>query len=287
MEKLNLQQIQQEELNMLKDIIEFLKKHNIKYYICGGTAIGAIRHKGFIPWDDDIDIMMPRPDFEKFQKFVKDNEKKLNDYLEVISYDLGNMSFPLCKVEKKNLILDEVCVQEDNQKYLWIDVFPIDGFPESEEESKKFYKKVLRMRKLVIISCSNKKHLIHYCKRKIYIIPKLIMRFFLKNIKEKIAEKYSNFVKKYNYENSKYVGAVVWGYGPQERLLKEKIKDFKASFEWLEVNLMECYDEYLTNLYGDYMQLPPIEKRFNHQLIVYKIGDEEKDEKDLNRVCNK
>ena len=113
------------------------------------------------------------------------------------------------------------------------------------------------------------------------------MRFFLKNIKEKIAENYSNFIKKYDYENSKYVGAVAWDYGPQERLLKEKIKDFKGSFEGLEVNLLEGYDEYLTNIYGDYMQLPPIEKRFNHQLIVYKIGDEEKDEKDLNRVCHK
>ena len=270
--KLNLKQIQNEELNMLKIILEFLKKYDIKYFICGGTAIGAIRHKGFIPWDDDIDIMIPRPDFEKFQKIVKENGKKLNDDLEVISYDLGNMSFPFCKIGNKNLLLDEVCVQEENQNYLWIDVFPIDGLPENQKEIERFYKKVLKMRKCLIISCSNKKHLIHYCKIKIYIIPKLIMRFFLKNKKDKIAKRYSEFIKKYNYENSRYVGVVAWGYGSQEKLHKEKINDFTCDFEGLKVNLLECYDEYLTNLYGDYMLIPPIEKRFDHRLIVYKIG---------------
>ena len=96
MKYLTIEEIHVEETKMLKKFIEFCEKNNLTYYICGGTLLGAIRHKGFIPWDDDIDVMMPRKEFEKLEKIL--NKKRISENLEFISYDNGNMNYPFGKI---------------------------------------------------------------------------------------------------------------------------------------------------------------------------------------------
>lgn len=270
--ELSLEEIHKEETEMLKRIIEFCDKNEIKYYICGGTLLGAIRHKGFIPWDDDVDLLFPRPEFEKFERIVKEKNCEISENLKVISYDLKTMKFPFCKVMNTNIVLDENCVQDESQKYLWIDIFPMDGLSEKKEENINLYNKVIKLRKKLLILVSNERYLKNYSKAKWKFLPKKIFKLLFKHKTEKYAKKLDNLVKTYDYNSSKYVGGIVWGYGPQEKMLKEELEDIKVEFENLEVNTFNCYDLYLKNLYGDYMKLPPIEKRYNHNLKVYKIN---------------
>ena len=129
MKYLTLEEIHKEETEILKKFISFCDENNLTYYICGGTLLGAIRHKGFIPWDDDIDVMMPRNEFEKLEKIL--NEKKIAENLSFISYDNGNMHYPFGKVINTNIKIDDSCVKDKLEQYLWIDIFPMDGIPES------------------------------------------------------------------------------------------------------------------------------------------------------------
>ncbi len=269
---LTIEEIHNEEANILRLIKDFCESNDITYYICGGTLLGAIRHKGFIPWDDDIDVLMPRKQFEKFEKLAL--EKKIAENLDVISYDNGTMNYPYCKVVNRNIKISEECLKDKSEPYLWVDIFPMDGLPESDRKNKKIYKKVIRNRKLLLMLCAEENYIDNFSKSKIKRFAKKIIRGLLgKRFIKRIARRLDSLSKTYDFETSKYVGGVVWGYGPQERLLKSEVDDVELEFEGIKVNGLSCYDKYLTNLYGDYMTLPPVEKRITHEIKVYKVGE--------------
>ena len=161
-------------------------------------------------------------------------------------------------------------------QFLWIDIFTIDGLFENEKDNIKLYKKVIKKRKMLCLYLAVdeniKKNDKNYKKRKVKKQIKDIIKFLLgKNKKIKLSKQLDELSKTYDFDKSKYVGGVVWGYGPQEKLQKNELKDTLVDFEGLKVNTFECYDKYLKNLYGDYMKLPPVEKRVAHNLNVYKI----------------
>lgn len=269
---LTIEEIHNEEANILKLIKDFCESNDITYYICGGTLLGAIRHKGFIPWDDDIDVLMPRKQFEKFQEIA--SKKKIGDNIDIISYHNGTMNYPYCKVINKNIRIADECLKDKLEPYLWVDIFPMDGLSENENDNKKLYKKVIKTRKLLLMLCAEDNYIQNFSKSKIKSIGKKVIRFFLgKRYIKRISKKLDKLSKTYDFEESEYVGGVLWGYGPQERLLKSELKDMKVDFEGMKVNTFECYDKYLTNLYGDYMTLPPVEKRITHEIKVYKVGE--------------
>lgn len=269
---LTIEEIHKEELIMLQTFVNFCEEHNLQYFICGGTLLGAVRHKGFIPWDDDIDILMPRPDFEKFQEIVKKNNLLIDHYLEVHSFGLKNLNDPFCKVMNLNTVMDKHYIEDEFDKHLWLDVFPMDGLPESDKKTKKIYKKILFLRRILVMLKAKEEVIKNESKTKLKAMIKPIIRIMLKPIGvQGIVKMIDNTCKKYDYETLKYVGGIAWGYGPQEKLLKENIKDCKISFEGLQVNTFSCYDEYLKNLYGDYMKLPPKEKQVAHIMKVRKI----------------
>lgn len=275
-ELLSLEDIHKEEINMMQAFMQYCEKNNITYYICGGTLLGAIRHKGFIPWDDDIDILMPRPDFLKFEKLaLKDNLLIAKD-LEVHSFNLGNLNDPFCKIMNLNTVMDKHYVDDEYDKHLWLDVFPMDGLPEDKEKTEKIYKKVLFLRRVVVMLKAKDEIIKNESKSKAKAIIKPILRTLLKPIGiRRIVNKINKICMKYDYETSKYVGGIAWGYGPQEKLLRENVKDQKVTFENLEVNTFACYDEYLRNLYGNYMELPSKDKQVAHIMKVRKIKDGE------------
>ena len=268
MKKLTLRELQMSELAILSAFHEFCKKNNLNYSLAGGTLLGAIRHKGFIPWDDDIDVCMPRPDYEKFYNSFHDQK---SDF--ILSIDRGkNAQYPFLK-----LMDPRISVKEDNiaeVENCWIDIFPIDGFPAKQQKvivlQKKanFYRDIIRYSKLEgIKGYKGKRSKISFYIRKLYSTLYGYKRAHNNLIK---------LAKDNKYTESKYVGCVVWGfYGIGERMLKSEYEKFvDVEFEGHTFKAMSCWDSYLTGIYGDYMQLPPEEKRVYHGIKAYRVEEE-------------
>ena len=100
-------------LEMLKDFDAVCRRHGIRYQLFAGSALGAVRHNGFIPWDDDIDILMPRPEYEKFEKLAKENNLFISENLEVHSWGLGNLNDPFCKIMNLNTVMDKHYINDE------------------------------------------------------------------------------------------------------------------------------------------------------------------------------
>lgn len=131
MRLLSSDEVKKHELMILLDVQDFCEKNNICFYISGGTLLGAIRHHGFIPWDDDIDICMPRPDYELFLQTYK----SAHGYIPMAN-TLGNWVNPFAKVIDPNTKV--VSCISDNEPGLWIDVFPVDGLPDNFADAKNY-----------------------------------------------------------------------------------------------------------------------------------------------------
>ncbi len=270
---LTLREIQIEETNILRQIVEFCQKHDITYYLCGGTLLGAIRHQGFIPWDDDIDIIMTRPEFERFEKIAQ--EEVIGPSLKLLAYDYGTLPLPFAKVVNTVFHVDYEIEPDELERYLWVDIFTFDGLPDSEQETAEFYRKVIRKRKDILLLSVSEDNLRLRTKDRKSLRIKQLIRFFIRgNLRTKLIQKkakeYDALVKNYDYSSSKYIGGVNWGYGPQERMLRDHIDSVDVEFEGMLVSGLKNYDEYLGNLYGDYMKLPPENQRFTHQIKIYR-----------------
>lgn len=266
--KLTLDEIKKVELSILFEFNAFCKKYNLKYYLAGGTLLGAIRHKGFIPWDDDIDICMPRKDYLLFlEKF-----DECNDNLRVKSNLKNNFGAPFSKVVDIRTKIDSKYVQNDVDTNLWIDVFPIDGLPESIEEVKSVYAKCDFYRKILMLSGAKLGEGTTVLKKYAKYILRPLARLYGK---QRCIENIEKIATQYPYDECKYVGAITWGlYGVGERMLKSEFeKAVEVEFEGYKFPAFSCWDSYLKGLYGDYMQLPPIEKRKTHDIIAYLIEE--------------
>ena len=266
--KLSQREIQERELKILLHVQKICEAHGLKFYLCGGTLLGAIRHKGFIPWDDDIDIFMPRSDYEKFLTiFEKENENK---NFAAKSLFLGNSPMPYGRIW--DLSTEVEAQYDENKKCLWIDIFPVDGLPADLNEVKKIYDKMGKYRLLRNAGCAKlgegKTALRKYAK---YILKPLARRYGI----SRLSRKMDAIAMRYPYETSEYVGNVTGGlYGVGERMLKSEYeKAVTVTFEGHEFPAMSCWDSYLTGIYGDYMTPPPPEKRKTHDMVVYMRED--------------
>lgn len=273
-EIINLKEIQNLEYEILKKFVKFCEKYNLKYCLCGGTLLGAIRHQGFIPWDDDIDIMMPRPDFNKFINLLK--EKNINEELkdlELASYELDkNYIYPITKLYDKRT---KIKFNDHIVNYplgLWIDIFVLDGVPNGQISRKiKFkYQRVLTYLNVMSITkfgIKRKNRVLTYGQFLLYpifIIARLIGHKIFVGLLEKNAKTYS-------FENSKYVAVYTGRALEKEIMPKDEFMNLKKTkFENTEFYIPGNYDYYLTRLYGDYMKLPPENQReTRHDMKIY------------------
>ena len=241
-------------------IQKFFEKHNIKYYACGGTALGAIRHKGLIPWDDDIDLYVPREDYDRLNLYNEELNKL--GYNFVCFENNKNYYLPFGKIEDKNTTLWEV----NRFKYItgvYVDIFPLDYFSGSKED-------VINEQERYYNIYSNFQHSIEYTPIK--EIFELMLFGHIPTAWLRIKSYLYHPFRKYNYKRLiEEIDLARKGKGewcvctPQWRGKVFKTEWFENAievpFENTTIKVPSEYDEYLTLLYGDYMTPPPLEKR--------------------------
>ena len=264
MKELTLENIKKEELKILLRLDMFCKNNNLKYYLSGGTLLGAVRHKGFIPWDDDIDVCMPRKDYE----FLLKNFSTDKNNIEIRCNLLNNFNAPFAKIVNLNTIIDSKFDESDDNKYLWIDIFPIDGLSENLEEVKNIYDKCNFYRNVLMLAYAKLGEGTTFFRKYAKYLLKPLAKLYGR---KRCVEKLEKIALSNPYEKSKYVGAVTWGlYGAGERMLKSEFeKSVEVEFEGHKFPAFFCWDSYLRGLYGNYMELPPVEKRKTHNMTVY------------------
>lgn len=270
MQKLTLQETQAVLYEMLDCFATYCEEHQLRYYLVGGTLLGAVRHKGFIPWDDDIDVGMPRPDYERFLELTK--EQPLAPHLKVLSPNTHTLTLPFVEIIHTGTKVERIqsrCLEEENKVlHLFMDVFPQDGWPSSERETAKLVKRMAFCRKLNLLSRAKLGEGATPV-RAIAKIPALLVAKAISN--RRILQYMDRYAKRFDYDTSVYAGAVTYGiYGIGERCRREEITKFvQVPFGNRTYNAPGCYDSYLSAIYGDYMILPPEEKRHNHELNAY------------------
>lgn len=256
MKELTLKEIQQESLKILVDVDHFCKSHNIDYSLAYGTLIGAIRHQGFIPWDDDIDIIMTRTCFERF---IKEYESR-KGYKLVSPYDKNSyIAFArVCDIEK-TLIVSRT-PWSNYTTGIWIDIFPIDSIDDNESEHKMRWKRLNRTWRITAIARGAKANPFsneHWHKPNYLIWLKKVL-FFNGVFVRKAIECYIKSINDPKYYHSGHVAQLACcdEYGFYD---KNDFYSFTSvRFEGFTLKAIEKYDKVLRQLYGNYMQLPPL-----------------------------
>ncbi len=268
MKQLTSEEIKKKELNILIKFSDFCEKNNLRYYLAYGTLLGAIRHKGFIPWDDDIDVMMPRSDYTRFLELTGYNP--IYDKFETRLYrDCKNPCiYPFIKVEDMTTIVFEAGKSKKYVSGVWIDIFPMDGYPESKEDADINFKKYLKLRHAYDLAITNP----FYVKQA--FIKKCIKIFFVPFMKlygiNKLCKKLEDMSQKYPYESSKAIAECIWADNSHSYLLKEELEPCcEVSFEGHNFKAPGNYNTYLTRIYGDYMTLPAESERIQHRFKAY------------------
>ncbi len=273
MRKLELKEIKEMELNLLVEFDRLCRENHLYYTLCGGTLLGAVRHKGFIPWDDDIDVLMPRPDYDRLLNDRKIDKSGLAEYAELCHWKNGTLGYPFMKLVDNRTRVDVDYFDNDlNVNKIWIDIFPIDGNPKDKKALNRIYRKSIRLRRLLCLKLAKSGEGKTTLKR--LLKPALIKILSLIRIKE-LCKRMDTLASTYDFGESEYIGGILWGYGPQERIhKKEYMTPVKLEFEGHFFNAPSNYHEYLTGLYKDYMQLPPKDKRIVHGLHAYMVEEE-------------
>ena len=261
MKKIEFDELKKLQLEILEKVHNFCAYNHINYTLSSGTLIGAIRHKGYIPWDDDIDIEMTRPNYNKFIKGFNGAYKEL----EVLCPELDwGYYAPYANVCDNRTILIEGDNGHNGRKVgIKIDVFPIDGLPDDENKCRSIFKKVNRyntfmMYKRYPLSYFRKGNIL---KRNIkscvwYLLHLVPYSFFQKKL-----HKIATF---YDFNKSKNVGPILF-MNNKCSINKEVFSKYQETqFEDKKFQIIQDYDIYLKALYGDYMQFPPEEKRVAH-----------------------
>ena len=258
MRNITFEEAKKIELEILVDIASFCDKWGLRYYLAYGTLIGAVRHKGFIPWDDDIDIWMPRKDYETLIE-IYNRENENENYLLVAPEDKLSKHSIVKVIDTRTVKIEEGISYKEGYLGIDIDIFPLDGQPENDEEYQKFYKKMQRLYKLHYYLCLEEKRSL---KHRI-AIP--IIRA-LTGGKKKILVRAKKIHSKYSFEVSKNIGAVESNFNSvKNRFSKNDFENFvMMEFEGVSLRCPIGYDNILKTMYGDYMELPPMEKQITH-----------------------
>ena len=265
MKELTLREIQLASLEILKTFADICEENGFKYLLAYGTLLGAVRHKGFIPWDDDLDVIMPRPDYNRFIEYCKEHKEQLKP-LELMHYSTNKeYIYPIARLSDSRYVAD-YNVAKDYGLGTFIDIYPYDGCSVNFEESQKDRKKLKYFIALIYLSGLKKPEkslqggvIRSVGKLCIYCLGHIIGA-------NRLCEFFDKRSQRINYDNSKYV-LCTWDGNITPKSMFENI--MYISFESGKFKAPMDYDLFLTQFYGNYMELPPENERVGHHF--YKI----------------
>lgn len=262
---LSLRELQAVSLDLLSHFDAFCREHGIEYCLCGGTMLGAARHKGFIPWDDDVDVMLLRDEYERLLALA---DKADDGAHALISSRDETFARDYARYVWKEYGKDEDDVAEDDCPWLGIDVFPVDDLPDSDAD----FARQLKDRRLprdIFITCSSRRG-----------AGSTALKRFVRDVARPFARAYGAFrasrkseeiCRRFTGAGGRDIGIVCGMYGLRERWPRASYKPFvSVLFEGREFPAPAGYDTYLSAIYGDYMALPPEDKRKPSHIRVWK-----------------
>lgn len=261
-----LRQLQLKCLAILVYFKGICEKNNLTFYLAGGTAIGALRHRGFIPWDDDVDVFMPRPDYEKLTRIWNEvadtsryvfcrSTREVNYHHHAASIVDITTTF----IEKRN-------VNSDIPQGVMMDVIPLDGCPDSK------IKRFFQLYNALKFAALNPQRLPENKSKKIYYATKIMLSAVRsKHLRDSIWINAEKHMIKYGFYNNQNITELIgeWHGMIAKHPLNDFVSTVDVSFEGYKMPLMRGYDPYLRSVFGDYMQLPPPEKRVPKTIIEY------------------
>jgi lipopolysaccharide cholinephosphotransferase len=278
MKKLTQEEIKKHELDILLELQRVCDAHGIKFYLAYGTLLGAVRHGGFIPWDDDVDVIMSRPDYNRLIQICHEGQAFHKPY-QMICGDDGSLYLPYMKITDTSTKVSEEYLNDQADQCLWVDVFPMDGITSDGEEIEKILKKGRIYRRLLFWNFVRLDY-------KGTSLPRRIAKILGVGIAklvgaERCKRKILDLAKRTPYDQAEYVLDVVadehrcmavHGKAIPKSMYEESMV---ISFEGYSFYAMKDYDYYLKFYYGDYMKLPPEKERIGHEMNVYTADTEE------------
>lgn len=255
-----LRKLQLTQLKILEEVHMICQKYDIKYYLIGGTLLGAVRHKGFIPWDTDIDIAMKRDDYERFANICLN--KLTNNFSYIYYKNQKKYYSPHAKVCLNDTMLiysNKTKNLKHENKCIYIDVFPLDNVPFDKKKQKKQRKLLKTIKKIRYYKMGT-----IYKKGLMYSIGKYLLKFLFYIIPSKLLNKLEDqIMKKYNKEDSTHIANMASHYDYYKQVMDKNIygKPQLIEFEGKLFYAPEKTHEYLVKIYGDYMKIPSEDER--------------------------
>ncbi len=278
MKELSLQEIQQEEIHLLEEVDKICEKYGLTYYLAFGSLIGAVRHKDIIPWDDDLDLWMPSADIQKLAEIINSDSETYKPLYVITRKNEKYYPYGLPRITNTDFrYVDDVDRTNNKVKMgVFLDVYPLESYGNDEKTGLKIYKHIKRLNHFyhIYLDPNNSQN-----KLKVFI--KYLVHFALRVIfgntyNEKIDNRIDRYLEKHTSAMDRFVGSPRWNTVYFVHFDKSLIQERKkVPFNRIEAYIPCEYDAILKGIYGDYMKLPPEEKRvaYHHYKIFRKVEE--------------
>lgn len=260
--------LQRKLLEMLRWFDHYCRENNLRYYAIGGTLLGAVRHNGFIPWDDDIDIGMPRSDYKKLAKLM--DRGVFGKYLLETEYSEDkSYCYPFAKLYDKTTTLVEN-VHTGLRRGIYLDIFPIDGIGTSDKPDLRWYARIKKKYQLYLARITGVRKGRSLYKNAVVLVMRSIPNCIVDIIE--LRKSISRMCSRYSFEESTWAGNLVGNWWEKEIVPTSFFgKPKEYVFEGFTILGVEQADAYLTAIYGDWRKLPPKDRQVSHH--DYKLCD--------------
>jgi len=261
MKYLPLRDIQLEELKIAKVIDDFCNAKGINYFLYSGSLLGAVRHKGFIPWDDDMDIYMLRNDYDRFCK-------EFSHELYILKYcENGSLHAPMAKVCNPNIVVESDTLGDEDNSLLWVDIFPLDGVPSNMLLRKLLFFRVQYLERIIIWKRTNSRKEKNIFRRLIKNMASVYLKKKNNEYTIRIAKKVSRISRKYKPLSTGYCANLCYSYIYPDEIFRKRAL---YQFEDYRFYSVEDYNTALTaNYNANYMTPPPENNRGGHYIKAY------------------